>query len=96
MSNPTDVTPTAIRGSATRHLNTRDSIRGLENTITDQVADFCNKNEGELIRKLQSLQEDWTQDIEAVQGKLGDLADYMESAALFLEQLNASQGAEQK
>lgn len=91
MTQPTEVTPSQIRDSAAQHTATKDSITRIENGITDTVAAFCAANKGELVRELEKIQEQWTEELEKVQAKLGEMNDYMEDAANKLEEENKRQ-----
>jgi uncharacterized protein YukE len=96
MAKTTDVTPTMVRDSGSKHLATRDSIKNTEDRVTSSVEFLGTTNAGDLMKKLKEIQIDWTHEMEQVQNKLRDMADYMEKAAQHLESQNASHAGDLK
>ncbi len=90
MAGPTDVTPSDVRASGREHINTRESIKSIEDRVTGSVEFLTNSNAGDLMKRLSDIQKDWTVEMEKVQTKLVEMAEYMETAAKSLEARNAS------
>lgn len=81
----TKATPSEIHNAAKRHRDSAEAFRQSNNQVRNEVDGLLNVNKGELMDRLDELQNEWSENVDKVIGQLKDMADYLDEVANQIE-----------
>lgn len=81
-----------IHQNANRHRQASDSFRQSNRSVQAEVDGLTAINRGDLMTKLDQLQNEWSESVESVCRKLDDMANYMDTVANKLQQEDSDGG----
>jgi uncharacterized protein YukE len=92
MAVPTKGVINDIHSNAERHRSTADSFRQDNRSVQGEVDGLTAINRGDLMTKLDQLQNEWSQSVTSVCGKLDEMANYLDTVANQLQQQDSDSG----
>jgi uncharacterized protein YukE len=81
----TRATPADIRTAADRHLSSAGAFRDGNTQVQNEVDGLLAVNKGDLMDKLNALQDEWSENVLKVIGKVEDMANYLYEVANQIE-----------
>ncbi|MDG4809457.1 WXG100 family type VII secretion target [Micromonospora sp. WMMD1120] len=88
----TDITPQDIENAANNHDAAEQDLDGQRKGLDDTVNALYAANSGQLMEKLNTLQDQWSVDMRRVLDLLNDCEEYLRHCKTELERLNQDQG----
>jgi hypothetical protein len=88
----TDITPQDIENAADNHNAAEQDLDGQRRGLDETVNTLYAANSGELMDKLNTLQDQWSVDMRIVLDLLVDCEEYLRYCKSELERLNQDQG----
>jgi len=82
----TGATPADVHSAAERHRTSGDSFITQMTAVENEVDGLFATNTGDLMKMLDKLQNDWSEDVKLVKGKLDEMADYLDTVANKLQE----------
>ncbi len=92
MAGPTKGLINEIHQNANRHRQTSDSFRQDNRKVQAEVDGLTAINRGDLMTKLDQLQNEWSDSVERVCVQLDDMANYLDEVANKLQQEDSDSG----
>jgi uncharacterized protein YukE len=88
----TKATPADIHASANRHRASADMFNSLEQQVSSEVDGLMAVNRGDLMKKLDSLQNDWSTRVKSVVEKLRVMAGQLDKAGTDIQAADSDSG----
>ena len=79
-TNSTRATPAEVHSAATRHRESADEIDGRERAARSEVDGLVAVQKGDLINKLNAMQDEWSENVKKVTAKLREMAGWLDDA----------------
>lgn len=93
MAGNTKGTPAEIHAAANRHRASADMFRQDNQSVQSEVDGLTAINRGDLMTKLDQLQNDWSDSVKNVTTLLSEMADYLDKVANEIESQDATGGS---
>ena len=81
-----------VRDVAKRHVTTAETYDQLERNVQTEVDLLLSRNRGDLMTKLDALQNEWSPEIKDVINKIREMGNYLYDVANKLEAQDAASG----
>jgi len=81
MTQNTKATPAEIHSAADRHRGSAETFRQANRNVQNEVDGLLAVNKGDLMTKLDELQNEWSENVNKVIGKLEEMAGYLDEVA---------------
>ncbi|WP_410813464.1 hypothetical protein [Micromonospora sp. 067-2] len=88
----TDITPDDVEMAADNHQAAEQDLDGQRKGLDDTVNDLYAANAGELMEKLNNVQDAWSVDMRGILDKLVECEVFLRDCKKELERLNQDQG----
>jgi len=84
---------TEIRATGQKHIDTAQVFRSQVREVEQEVENLKATNWGDLMTKLDQLQDAWTEDITPIINKFDELGQYLQTVADQIQQQDAEAGS---
>jgi len=81
VANTTGATPAEIHSAANQHRTSSSTFQSQNTAVTNEVEGLKTTNKGDLMVKLDQLQDEWSQNVKKVTDKIDEMADYLDLVA---------------
>lgn len=88
----TKATVAEIHSAANRHRSSADSFRQDNNNVQNEVDGLTAINKGDLMTKLDELQNEWSENVNRVINDLEDMANYLDDVARKIQAQDSQSG----
>jgi WXG100 family type VII secretion target len=93
MTQSTKATPAEIHSAADRHRASADAFRQDNRNVRNEVDGLLAINRGDLMVKLDELQNEWSENVDKVIAKLDEMAGYLDEVANQIQARDADAGS---